>query len=75
VQVTESYQRNDKPRHRATYENWLSGLLRDCAVLDINEPTTQPYAEITLELRRKGKPILTTTSESQPSAASTRFRC
>jgi tRNA(fMet)-specific endonuclease VapC len=46
-------------RHRATYENWLAGLLRDCAVLDINEPTTQHYAEITLELRRKGKPIPT----------------
>ena len=46
-------------RHRATYENWLSGLLRDCAVLDINEPTTQHYAEITLDLRRKGKPIPT----------------
>ena len=46
-------------RHRATYENWLAGLLRDCAVLDIDEPTTQHYAEITLELRRKGKPIPT----------------
>jgi tRNA(fMet)-specific endonuclease VapC len=48
-----------KSHHRASYENWLSGLLRDCAVLDINEPTTQHYAEITLELRRKGKPIPT----------------
>ena len=51
-------------RHRTTYENWLAGLLRDCAVLDINEPTTQHYAEIVLELRRldlrrKGKPIPT----------------
>jgi predicted nucleic acid-binding protein len=46
-------------RHRAIYENWLAGLLRDCAVLDISEPTTQHYAEITLELRRKGKPIPT----------------
>jgi tRNA(fMet)-specific endonuclease VapC len=46
-------------RHRDTYENWLAGLLRDCAVLDINEPTTQHYAEITLDLRRKGKPIPT----------------
>jgi tRNA(fMet)-specific endonuclease VapC len=42
-------------RHRATYENWLAGLLRDCSVLDINEPTTQHYAEITLDLRRKGQ--------------------
>jgi tRNA(fMet)-specific endonuclease VapC len=39
-------------RHRATYENWLAGLLRDCIVLDINEPTTQHYAEIIFELRR-----------------------
>jgi predicted nucleic acid-binding protein len=46
-------------RHRAIYENWLAGLLRDCAMLDINEPTTQHYAEITLELRRKAKPIPT----------------
>jgi tRNA(fMet)-specific endonuclease VapC len=44
-------------RHSAIYENWLAGLLRDCVVLDINEPTTQHYAEITLDLRHKGKPI------------------
>jgi len=46
-------------RHYVTYENWLSELLRDCAVLDITEPTTQHYAEITLDLRHKGKPIPT----------------
>ena len=46
-------------RHCATYENWLTGLLRDCSVLDITEPTTQYYAEIVLELKRKGKPIPT----------------
>ena len=46
-------------RHRATYENWLAGLLHDCAELDISEPTTQHYAEITLDLRLKGKPIPT----------------
>jgi tRNA(fMet)-specific endonuclease VapC len=46
-------------RHRATYENWLAGLLRDCDVLDINEPTTQHYADITLDLRYRGKPIPT----------------
>jgi len=46
-------------RHRASYENWLAGLLRDCMVLDIQEPTTHHYAEITLELKRKGKPIPT----------------
>jgi tRNA(fMet)-specific endonuclease VapC len=34
-------------------------LLRDCAVLDINEQTTQHYAEITLDLSRKARPIPT----------------
>jgi tRNA(fMet)-specific endonuclease VapC len=46
-------------RHRASYESWLSGLLKDCMVLDVNEPTTHYYAEITLELKRKGRPIPT----------------
>jgi tRNA(fMet)-specific endonuclease VapC len=46
-------------RHRAICENWLAGLLNDCMVLDIQEPTTHHYAEITLELKRKGKPIPT----------------
>ncbi len=46
-------------RNRDSYENWLTGLLRDCMVLDIQEPTTHHYAEITLELKRKGKPIPT----------------
>ncbi len=46
-------------RNRPSYESWLTGLLRDCMVLDVNEPTTHCYAEITLELKRKGKPIPT----------------
>jgi predicted nucleic acid-binding protein len=46
-------------RNRAAYANWLEGLLHDCLVLDINEPTTHYYAEITLELKRKGTPIPT----------------
>jgi tRNA(fMet)-specific endonuclease VapC len=46
-------------RHRATYENWLAGLINDCFVLDINEPTTHHYAEIVLELKRTGKAIPT----------------
>ena len=44
-------------RNRASYENWLAGLLHDCMVLDVQEPTTHYYAEITLELRQKGRPI------------------
>ena len=46
-------------RKRASYESWLTGLLRDCLVLDINEPTTQHYAQIVLDLKRMGKPIPT----------------
>lgn len=46
-------------RNRASYENWLTGLLNDCMVLDVNEPTTRHYADINLELRRMGKPIPT----------------
>lgn len=46
-------------RNRASYESWLTGLLQDCLVLDITEPTTQYYAEIIVELKRKGKPIPT----------------
>ena len=46
-------------RNRAIYENWLTGLLRDCLVLDIQEPTTHYYADLVLELKRKGKPIPT----------------
>jgi len=46
-------------RNRASYESWLAGLLNDCWVLDVNEPTTHYYAEISLELKRKGKPIPT----------------
>ena len=46
-------------RHRDSYAEWLEGLLHDCLVLDANEPTTHYYAEITLELKQKGRPIPT----------------
>ena len=46
-------------RNRSAYETWLTELLNDCTVLDINEPTTHYYAEIVGELKRKGKPIPT----------------
>jgi len=46
-------------RNRASYATWLKGLLHDCPVLDINEPTTEYYAEIIVELKRKGTPIPT----------------
>jgi tRNA(fMet)-specific endonuclease VapC len=46
-------------RHRTSYEHWLGELLNDCLVLDVQEPATHHYAEISLELKRKGKPIPT----------------
>src|ERR1700686_1977846 len=46
-------------RKRASYESWLTDLLRDCLVLDVNEPTTHRYAETVLELKRLGKPLPT----------------
>ena len=46
-------------RSRSIYEAWLTELLNDCMVLDISEPTTHYYAQITLELKRRGKPIPT----------------
>jgi len=42
-------------RRRDNYEQWLQGLLNDCMVLDVNEPTTRFYAEINLELKRAGQ--------------------
>lgn len=46
-------------RNRAEYESWLERLLNDCMILEVSEPTTHYYAEITLELKRAGKPIPT----------------
>jgi len=46
-------------RNRTSYESWLAALLNDCMVLDVTEPTTHYYAEIVLELKRKGKPMPT----------------
>ena len=48
-----------RSRNRASYEKWLAGLLQDCMVLDVNEPTSHHYAEIVLKLNRAGKPIPT----------------
>jgi tRNA(fMet)-specific endonuclease VapC len=48
-----------RSHHRDAYEGWLTALLQDCLVLDVNEPTTHHYADIALELRRAGKPIPT----------------
>ena len=44
-------------RHHTAYENWLRGWLQDVTVLEVDEATTHSYAEVGLELKKKGKPI------------------
>jgi predicted nucleic acid-binding protein len=44
-------------RHYTSYENWLRDWITAVTVLDIEEETTQHYAAIGLELKKKGKPI------------------
>jgi len=46
-----------RSRHHEEYEAWLSGLLAQCRVLEITEPTTKFYAGVQYELREAGKPI------------------
>jgi predicted nucleic acid-binding protein len=46
-------------RHRARYRRWLEALINDCTVLDITDQTTHHYAAISVELRKRGKPIPT----------------
>ena len=46
-------------RNRASYESWLTGLLNDCMVLDVTEPTTPsprptPTATASSPTRRPG---------------------
>ena len=44
-------------RHYTTYKNWLRDWITAVTVLDIEEETTQYYAAIGLELKKKGTPI------------------
>ena len=44
-------------RHYASYKNWLRDWISAVTVLDIEEETTQHYAAIGLELKKKGTPI------------------
>jgi len=44
-------------RHRAAYEAWLQKFLSAVEILDVEDATSRSYAEIALELKRKGKPI------------------
>lgn len=44
-------------RHYATYKSWLRDWISAVTVLDIEDETTQHYAAIGLELKKKGTPI------------------
>ena len=44
-------------RHREAYEAWLTGLLAECRVIEITEPTTKFYAGLQDELREADRPI------------------
>lgn len=44
-------------RYREAYEQWLQDWIAAVPVLDIDEETARSYAEIGLELKKKGKPI------------------
>jgi predicted nucleic acid-binding protein len=44
-------------RHRAAYERWLASELAHFDVLAITEETTGFYAELRVDLRRRGTPI------------------
>jgi len=49
-------------RHYTSYKNWLRDWITAVTVLDIEEETTQHYAAIGLELKRKADPFQPTTS-------------
>jgi tRNA(fMet)-specific endonuclease VapC len=44
-------------RYRGRYEEWLTGLLKNCRVLQVDETTAAEYAVIRGEWKRSGKPI------------------
>jgi tRNA(fMet)-specific endonuclease VapC len=44
-------------RHYTAYKNWLQDWITAVTVLDIEEETTQHYAAIGMELKKKGRPI------------------
>src|SRR5580692_9518155 len=44
-------------RNRAKYERWLAGLMESCRVLDVDEDTSEHYADVRAELKRTGHPI------------------
>ena len=44
-------------RYRTRHESWLATFLVGCRVLSVDEGTTEHYAAIRDELKRRGRPI------------------
>ena len=44
-------------RYRVKYEEWILRMISKCRVLDVDMRTAEAYADIRVELRRKGQPI------------------
>jgi tRNA(fMet)-specific endonuclease VapC len=44
-------------RHRAEYESWLKGSVKNCMVLNVDADTAEEYAHVREELKRIGRPI------------------
>jgi tRNA(fMet)-specific endonuclease VapC len=44
-------------RHWERYERWLSELIVNCRVLNVDLGTAKQYAEVRDELRRNGRPL------------------
>jgi len=44
-------------RQRSGYQQWLNEFIGTCRILDIDESTTNYYADIRVELKESGTPI------------------
>jgi len=44
-------------QNQKQYERWLAEVIAGCRVLAVDEETTNQYAEVREELKRRGKPI------------------
>jgi len=44
-------------QNQKRYERWLAEVIAGCRVLAVDEETTNQYAEVREELKRRGKPI------------------
>ena len=44
-------------RNRLNYEKWLSDVLTGCRVLRVDEETALQYANLRVDLKRRGRPV------------------